>query len=151
MLNTSATAPTVLKDQQLRDWLIVGNDVHPSSTVIKSLFKDPRALRFPGIILFEDVAQRQNPVYVPISNATDENAVRIQMRQICALAEKAYQETATDRNNFLNRVAQALQKERIDYERGRDISVRECFTNAFRFIHERLGDIVSIVSLFKGL
>ncbi len=71
------------------------------------------------------------------------------MHQLFALVDKAYQASVESQKNFLNLLALSFQKELIDYERGSDISMHEWIINAFRFIHARSGDIVSVVSLFK--
>ncbi len=147
--DSRATAPTVLRDQSFRSWLALTTTVHPSYTLVRSMFKDPVVLNFPGVIFFEDFLQEQNPIYIHISDSSNEDAVRQQMRSLFALANKAYQSSWETGNNFLDLFAQALQKERIDYERGRDVSLREWFVNAFRILSDKTSDIVSIVSLFK--
>lgn len=148
-LDSRIPSPVALRNQSFEKWMIVDTAVHPSYTLIRSMFKDPVTLNFPGIIFLEDLLQNQNPVYVHILAPSDENAVRQQMRQLFALADKAYQLSVESQKNFLDLLALSLQKERIDYERGSDISAREWLINAFRFIRARSGDIVSIVNLFK--
>ena len=145
-LGTSATSPIELNDQAFNKWIKLDTSVQPSYTLIRSMFHDPATLVFPGVIFFEDFLQDQNPVYVPITDAANEDAVRKQMRQLFAIAEKAY---AISEKGFLDHLAQTLQKEHLAYERGRDMSAKEWFVNAFRSIGKHFGDIVSVIQLFK--
>ncbi|SRR6266487_562995 len=147
--DSRVTSPTMLRDQTFRSWLTLTTTVHPSYTLVRSMFKDSVVLNFPGIIFFEDFLQNQNPVYIHIAESSNEEAVRTQMRGLFAIANKAYQSSWETQKNFLDLFAQALQKEKIYYERGNDVSLREWFISAFRFLSARTSDIVSIVSLFK--
>lgn len=149
VLDTPATSPVELENQSFKKWMDLETSVHPSYTLIRSMFNDPVALLFPGIIFFEDIQQMQNPVYIHISDSSNEDAVKQQMRLLFALAQKASSDSLASRKSFLNLFAQSLQRNHLAYERGHDISAREWFVNAFRIIGKHFGDIVSVVQLFK--
>ena len=149
ILDTYASSPVSLNTRSFQHWIDLDTTVHPSYTLIRSMFKDPAVLTFPGISFFEDFIQTQNPVYVPIIDASSESVVRQHLRKVFALSEKAYQASLEKDKGFLDLFAQALLKEQISYERGHDISAREWFIKVFRFINERRADIVSIIQLFK--
>lgn len=148
-LDTHATSPVSLNAGSFQRWISLDTSVQPSYTLIRSMFKDPTVLTFPGVVFFEHFIQSQNPVYVPLPDISSEDAVRQHMRKVFALAEKVYLLSHKKNKSFLDRFAQALLAEKISYERGGDISAREWFVKALRFLNERRGDIVSIVQLFK--
>jgi len=148
-LDTPATSPVELESQSFKKWIELDTRVHPSYTIIRDMFKDPVALPFPGIVFFEDFMQLQNPIYIHISDSSNEDAVRQQMRLLFSLTEKAYNVSLESGKGFLDILAESLQKNRLPYERGHDISAREWFVNAFRIIGKHFGDIVSVVQLFK--
>ena len=148
-LNTPATSPVELENQWFKKWIELETSVHPSYTITRNMFMDPVVLPFPGIIFFEDFLQVQNPIYIHITESSSEDGVRQQMRLLFALAEKAYNVSLESGKGFLDTFALNLQKNHLPYERGRDISAREWFVNAFRIIGKHFGDIVSVVQLFK--
>lgn len=148
-LDTYATSPVSLNARSFQRWISLDTAIQPSYALIRSMFKDPAVLTFPGVVFFEHFIQSQNPVYTPLPDISSEDAVRQHMRKVFAHAEKAYQLSHKKNKGFLDRFAQALLAEKIPYERGGDTSAREWFVKALRFLDERRGDMVSIIQLFK--
>lgn len=146
--DSQAKSAVPITDDSFSRWLSLDTSVNPSYLFIRDLFKDSVALKFPGIVFFEDFIKTQNPVYVSIEEADNDVAVARQLRGIFSFAEKAFQDTRGSRKSFSDAIAENLRSANIGYERGKDVSAKEWFTKVFRSIYDKRGDIVTIVKLF---
>lgn len=125
---------------------------HPAYEIAEWMFPTGRRPLLPGLLIFDQVFDVRDALYVPLAGCEDRKQLGDLCRKAFLFAEEAW---TKDKVGWIDRAAARLNKEKIDYQRTGDKSLREWMVNALRVASKAGMSLVAlfpkVVSKFFGL
>ncbi|MFF1272691.1 hypothetical protein ACFVZC_04650 [Streptomyces marokkonensis] len=129
--------------------IAVDGDVHLAYEVTRLLFSPQVPPPLPGVVFASRLSGTNDAVYVPLSESTDEDAVRSHLRLVFSLADSALGDGG-DREKFPNRFAKELLSEDIAYHRSGRRSLGEWLAMSYHFLVDRGFELVTVLGGVSG-
>ncbi len=145
VLDEPAPAAVQVDNGSLTAWVDLSAGTHPAYQMVRDLFSSTSVPPLPGLVLFEDLAEDREALYVPLGQFEDESKVRGCMRQTLSLV--AHTATTAEPKKFLDDLGIALFRHQIEFERTNRTPLREWLLRGLRAARERFGDIVAGIGL----
>jgi hypothetical protein len=145
-LDSRARWPKAVGAASFASWLQVDAGEHPAYEMVRMLFAGRPSPILPGIAFFEALSGEHNPVYASMDQLRDPQAVRQWLRLAFSRAEEAHR-AAGGVPGTCDRLAAALARHGVPYQRPGSTSLREWLARAYRLADQHKGDIVAVAKL----
>ncbi|MCP3798224.1 hypothetical protein NLX83_03035 [Allokutzneria sp. A3M-2-11 16] len=119
---------------------------HPVHAMVRMLFEGKRRPALPGLVVFDDLAEAAEAVYLPLDHLDTEDEVRRHLRRVFSDIE--FVANGAKPKKFLDDLCVQLHREGLVYERTGRRSIREWMLKSVELAKEHKGDIVSATGLF---
>lgn len=147
-LDTEATWPTPITDQSFTSWLDVEVSNYPAYQMVRMLFEPNQVPPLPGIVFFRSFNSKREAIYIALQELDDVKAVQKRLRVLFSLADEIVRKTKKP-DDIQSELAVALQEHRIAFSKTSNTTMSEWIIRSYQFLGDHLGDIVSVVGLFK--
>lgn len=124
----------------------IGVGVDPAHRMVRTLFGGSRVPPLPGLVVFRDVAEDTDGVYLPLGHLESEREVRLHLREV--FAEMGHLAATGKPGRFLDDLGVQWTRRGLAYERTDRRPMREWLIEGFRTARENYGDIVGTIGLF---
>ncbi|MBB6349836.1 hypothetical protein ACWGH8_24520 [Nonomuraea muscovyensis] len=127
-------------------WAEIGVGVDPAHRMVRTLFSGSRVPPLPGLVVFRDLAEDTDGVYLPLGHLESEREVRLHLREVFAEMDHL---AATGRPaKLLDDLGVQWTRRGLAYERTDRRPMREWLIEGFRTARENYGDLVGTIGLF---
>lgn len=124
----------------------IGVGVDPAYRMVRTLFDGSRVPPLPGLVVFRDIAEDTDGVYLPLGHLESEREVRLHLREV--FAEMGHLAATGKPERFLDDLGVQWTRRGLAYERTDRRPMREWLIEGFRTARENYGDIVGAIGLF---
>lgn len=119
---------------------------HPVYAMVRMLFEGKPRPILPGLVVFDDLAEAAEAVYLPLDHLDTEDEVRLHLRRVFSDVEFVAGDAKPKK--FLDDLCVRLRRRGLEYERTGRRSIREWMLRSVELAREHKGDIVSATGLF---
>jgi|GEM_PF-2965878 len=148
-MDVPAFKPIKLNSGAFEKWITIDKSIHPSYQLIYSLFPNQSQPELPGILFISKFSSPDSPIFVSIGDMKTSNEVGSFFRKVFKTATKCFLETNGTTEKFTSKFGTSLAIEKIKYQHVGPTSMKEWLVKAFFIMKKNLGDIVTVVGLFK--
>ena len=146
-ITSEATSAVSLTRYSLCEWLEVEKAEQPAYELVRNLFQSKQVPPLPGVAFFASLQGKREVIYAGLAEFADAPAVRARLRSLFSQADHAWSSASSQRDAFISKLAVALMRSNIAFERTGRISMHEWFVSAYKFLGRHKADLVSIVKL----
>lgn len=124
--------------------VLIDSGIHPAYEMVRTLFAPKPPPPLPGIIFVSTFSGDPQAVYAHLDGIADPAAMRARLRQVFALAEKAFG-PEENREKFAGSFAAALQQAQLPHSQSGRTSMREWLIRTAQFAAKYRSDLVAII------
>ena len=145
-LDGNAHKPQRIDKNAFEDRIEIDDGEYPAYELVRGLFPN-EAVELPGILFIQKFSKPSEPVLVSFRGQKTLEDLTALARQIFETGTSVYLNGA--QGDFPEKFSIAMARKTIPYKRGGSTSMREWMVKAFYQARKNLGDIVTVVKLFK--
>jgi hypothetical protein len=139
VLDEEASAPVPVGAEAFRSWVKLSASSIPAYELIRFLFEPAAVPPLPGLVFFTELRRRSEAVYVPLTAADVQPA----LRTVLSLADHAAR--TKPRQEALGSLRVSLRREKITYMATKPMSPAEWLVRGYQYVSDHAWDIVTLL------